>query len=97
MNTPSLKSLALAASSARKALDAGAYSSSGRELAQAEIRAFDSAATPERILELTARIEALEEALKPFAENSHAPLSVTYTVGDLRCAARAYANKGEPT
>lgn len=60
--TPDLKALALAAVEARKALDAGAYSSSGRELAHAKIKAFHDAATPESILQY--RNEVLEEAAK---------------------------------
>lgn len=64
-----------------------------------------------------ARIEALEEALKPFSEAAKlynhpysqpdapdyeaiiqwANIVEKITVGDLRRAARAYANKGEPT
>lgn len=60
--------------------------------------------------EAAARIEAMGEALKPMVEMAaeHAdvsadlehctyPIKLHITVGDLRRAARAYANKGELT
>lgn len=79
-------------------------------LAQDGLGGVNMKVTDELCNEAAARIEALEGALKPMVEMAaeHAdvsadfehctyPIKLHITVGDLRRAARVYANKGEPT
>ena len=108
-DTPSITELAKAAELVKQLKEGCALSDPANEFDNSvDVDAADELMNEaaDLILSLTSRVEMLEGALKPFADeaedwaptkpDSFVPLSVHYTVGDLRRAARTISTGAKP-